>query len=382
MPQVSCVYWQEYNSINGPVCYCEVAAFDKKLSAQELAKIGCTPEKRRQCLSLMEAQVGRGTVAATPPAVVTNACNAPKEVASSHVAIAENKARSSWLTLVILGILAGAYIAFGAEFSTMVTHDLAGKVGDGLTRLITGMAFSVGLVMVVIGGAELFTGNNLMAIGVLQGRVSVGQLLRNWAIVYLANFAGSLAVVGIMYATGLWAVNGGLVGAKAVAIANTKATLSLEQAFFRGIMCNWLVCLAVWLATAGRDVISKIVGIMLPITAFVASGFEHSIANMYFIPMGLALKGEPIVLAALAKAGNISVAQAQASLAGLTWSNFLLGNLLWVTIGNIVGGAIFVGTAYWSVYLRPTAKAVRAQRAEQAQEGITVGQGTAAPAAK
>ena len=261
----------------------------------------------------------------------------PSEICKKIEETSKQKAVLSFRCLIILGVLAGVYIGFGAELSTMVTHDMAKYLGMGFSKFIAGSVFSVGLMLVVIGGAELFTGNCLMFGYAICRDIKAGQLFRNWSIVYLANFAGSLFLVGIMYYSGLWEIGNFGVGAKALTIANAKVSLSFVEAFCRGICCNWLVCLAVWLAVAGQDIVSKILGIYFPIMAFVASGFEHSIANMYFIPMGLILKGNEAVVAS---AGLLE------KLGQLTWNSFLLNNLLPVTLGNIVGGGIFVAGVY------------------------------------
>lgn len=288
-----------------------------------------------------------------------SAFNSPAETAEVALGIAEVKAKNSFKNLAILGILAGVYIAFGAQLSNMVTFDLAKYLGAGFSRFIAGSVFSVGLMLVVIGGAELFTGNTLMFQGLMAGKIGTGGMLRNWVIVYFANFAGSLLLVWLMYSTGLWKTSDGLVGAKAVMTASAKVDLTWGEAFARGILCNWLVVLAVWLAIAGRDVVSKIFGIFFPIMAFVASGFEHSIANMYFIPMGIALKNDPKVLGSLATLVNGDVA---AKVANLTWGNFIVKNLIPVTLGNIVGGALFVGGLYWMTYV--------AKRGVAAKKGV------------
>jgi len=267
----------------------------------------------------------------------------PSEICKQVEEASKQKAALPLRCLIILGILAGVYIGFGAELSTMVTYDLTEYLGVGFSKFLAGSVFSVGLMLVVIGGAELFTGNCLMLSCVMRRNIKAEKLLRNWSTVYLANFAGALLLAVIMYYSGLWKVGHFGVGAKALAIANGKVNLSFIEAFCRGICCNWLVCLAVWLAVAGQDIVSKILGIYFPIMAFVASGFEHSIANMYFIPMGLFLKGNLSVVAASGLTETLN---------NLTWSNFLIGNLLPVTLGNIVGGAFFVGGAYHLTYLR------------------------------
>jgi formate/nitrite transporter len=267
----------------------------------------------------------------------------PKEVAENVVAISKNKSELRVVPMLLLGMLAGVYIGFGAELCTMVTHDLSKYFGVGFAKFVGGSVFSVGLMLVVIAGAELFTGNCLMLTGVLARQVSIRGMLRNCFFVYFANFAGSILLVIIMYYSGLWKVGNLGVGVAALTTAVGKADLSFSEAFFRGIGCNWLVCLAVWLAIAGKDSISKIFGIYFPIMAFVASGFEHSVANMYFIPMGLFLKGEAAVVNAAGLAEKIN---------GFTWSKFAIGNLVPVTLGNIVGGGFFVGVVYFLIYLR------------------------------
>ena len=254
-------------------------------------------------------------------------------------AVGVKKATSSVLNVVVLGVLAGVYIGFGAALATLVGHDAARHVGVGIAQILVGSVFSVGLILVVIAGAELFTGNNLMIASVLGKEYGPKRLLGRWGLVYLANFAGSILLAFIMYQSGLWKMASSAVGAKAIAIANAKVNLSFGEAFFRGIGCNWLVCLAVWMALSAKDVAGKILAIFFPIMAFVALGYEHCVANMYFIPIGLFLKGT-------AAAGGF------ASLSSLTWGNFLAANLVPVTLGNIVGGGLFVGSVYWLVYMR------------------------------
>ena len=251
------------------------------------------------------------------------------------------KATASILNILILGVLAGVYIGFGAALATLVGHDAAGRFGVGVGQVLTGSAFSVGLILVVIAGAELFTGNNLMIASVLGRQYGPARLLSRWAVVYAANFIGSILLVLVMYYSGLWKMAANAVGAKAIAIANAKVNLPFAEAFFRGVGCNWLVCLAVWMAFSAKEIAGKVLVIFFPITAFVALGYEHCVANMYFIPMGLLLKGT-------AAAGGL----APAALESLTWGAFVTANLIPVTLGNIAGGAIFVGTAYWCVYMR------------------------------
>ncbi|MDW7673911.1 MAG: formate/nitrite transporter family protein [Bacillota bacterium] len=268
----------------------------------------------------------------------------PGEITKNAVEIGVKKANLPLNNMLILAILAGAYIAFAAEVSTMITHDASSFLGAGVARLLSGAIFSVGLMLVVICGAELFTGNCLLIIGVLEGKITSSQMFRNWAIVFSANFIGALLVVFLMKESGLWGANGFLHGVAAVKTAAAKIDMTFSQAFARGILANWLVCLAVWMAYASKDYVGKVVGIFFVITAFVASGFEHSIANMYFIPAGIFAKTIPAVV----QAGGL----APELLASLTWQSFIYKNLIPVTLGNIVGGVLFVGMAYWSVFLQ------------------------------
>jgi formate/nitrite transporter len=269
---------------------------------------------------------------------------APKTIAETVAqTVGVAKATSPWLTVFVLGILAGAYIGFGGLLSTTVTFDTASKWGIGITKILGGAAFSVGLMLVVIAGAELFTGNNLMVSSVMMKEITFSTMLKRWGVVFVANFIGSLIVVFVFYFSGLWKTGDGALGVAAVKIAYNKTALTFGEALWRGIGCNWLVCLAVWMALAARQIIGKIFAIFFPIMAFVAIGFEHSVANMYFIPTGIMLMNG---------AGFNSVSGVDPNILG--WMNFLWRNLLPVTIGNIIGGAVFVGMSYWGAYLRPT----------------------------
>jgi formate/nitrite transporter len=244
------------------------------------------------------------------------------------------------LSMVLLGLLAGFFIGLGAIFCILVTTDIG--LGFGLGKLLGGLAFSLGLILVVVAGAELFTGNSLIVAPWLSTRVSGSALLRNWGIVYFANFAGALILVAILFGTRFWALSGYEVGANALVVAAGKASLGFWPALCRGIMCNILVCLAVWMCLAGRSVTEKILAIVFPITAFVACGFEHSIANMFFIPMGIAMAGQAEVV----QAAGVTAAQiANVNVLGL------FNNLVPVTIGNVIGGSS-VGIVYWLVFLR------------------------------
>jgi len=267
----------------------------------------------------------------------------PGGIANAMVAIGKAKANLSISRMLLLGILAGAFIGFGSELATITTYDMPKYLGVGFTKFIFGSVFSVGLMLVIIAGAELFTGNNLIFIKVLNREGELGKMFKSWFWVFVANFLGSLILVWMMFGTGLWKTGNFAVGAKALAIANGKVNLGWWEAFTRGIGCNWLVCLAVWMSVASKDVIGKIFGIYFPIMAFVASGFEHCVANMYFIPMGLLLKGNDTVVAAAGLAGKLS---------NLTLQGFFVNNLIPVTLGNIIGGSVCVATVYWLAYLK------------------------------
>lgn len=268
----------------------------------------------------------------------------PKEIAGRVETIGVAKTNLNFLANFTLSVLAGVFIAFGAALFTLVVHD--SKLSFGLTQLIGGLSFCLGLILVVVAGAELFTGNNLLVMAYVSKKITLRKLLESWVIVFLGNFIGALSLTLWVYLSRQWSANGNLVGAKALLIANAKVGLPFIVAFTRGVLCNALVCLAVWLCMAGRSITDKILSILFPISAFVALGFEHSVANMYFIPMGLLLKNEPAVLEAVAamtgKAGDFT---------NLTAQTFLMNNLLPVTLGNIVGGGLLVGLVYWFVYL-------------------------------
>ena len=261
----------------------------------------------------------------------------PLETVRAIVANGRRVITQSRATTLVLSLLAGVYIAFGSELATVVTQDGAGILGRGVTSLLGGSVFSIGLVLVVVCGAELFTGNSFLASSAMDCEISWGKVGENWLIVILGNLAGSLFFAWLMFESRLWA--NGNVAEHAITIAVNKCQLPFGVALIRGILCNWLVCLAVFMATAARDIAGKVLACYLPIMAFVASGFEHSIANMYFIPTGLLIAAEQ---------GK--------SLPGLSWSNFFLKNLLPVTLGNILGGVVFVALAYWFVHLKGVVK--------------------------
>jgi len=281
----------------------------------------------------------------------------PAEMAVRAEEVGVSKARMGLATLFALGVLAGIFIALGAIFATTVTaptisvdpatgNKLATWLPFGITKLTGGFAFCLGLILVVVAGAELFTGNNLIIMAWANKRISTYSVLRNWGIVYLGNFAGAIMTVIVVVLSGQYTFGSGAVGLNALNIAQAKVGYGFVQAIFLGSLCNMLVCLAVWLVFSARTTTDKILSIIFPITAFVAAGFEHSIANMYFIPMGLAIKQMA------GEAFWTSIGSSAADYATLTWGNFFLHNLLPVTIGNIIGGAIGVGVVYYVIHLR------------------------------
>jgi formate/nitrite transporter len=275
---------------------------------------------------------------------------ASADIAKKVEAAGIKKANLPFLSVTLLSILAGSFIAIGGMLLTLVTFN--STLPLGLTKLIGGLVFCTGLILVVVAGAELFTGNNLIVMGVASKIVRFSQLLKNWIIVYIGNFIGSLAVVLLMYYTNIWKMGSFGYAAKAVVIAADKVNLTFAEGLTRGILCNALVCLAIWMCFGARQIISKIAAIIFPITAFVALGFEHSVANMYLIPMGIILKNNPSVIEAVIKMSP------DLNLSHLTIYG-MFGNLLSVTIGNIIGGAIMVGLIYWIIIVLPQKRSVK-----------------------
>lgn len=253
----------------------------------------------------------------------------PQQIAQRVEAAGVTKARLPILQTAVLGILAGAFIAFGAVFYTLTIT--GSDLGFGPTRFLGGVAFSLGLILVVVGGAELFTGNNLIVMAWADRKISLGQLLRNWAIVYVANFVGALGIAVLVVLSDVFGLGDGTVGETAARIATGKLSLGAIEAFTRGILCNMLVCLAIWLCFAARTVIGKMFAIIFPIAAFVGLGFEHSVANMFVIPVAM-----------------------MAGLIDWQVAGFLY-NLAVVTAGNVIGGSGFVALTYWIIY-RPGAR--------------------------
>jgi formate/nitrite transporter len=272
-----------------------------------------------------------GLDALPPPAMARKA----EDVGVAKAAMAAPK-------VFALAVLAGAFIALGALFATTVTAGTS-DLAFGVTRLLAGLTFSLGLILVVVAGAELFTGNNLVVMAWAGRRVSTTRLLAGWLLVYVGNFAGAIATAALVYLARQYEFGGGAVGEQALAIGVAKTSLGFGQAVVLGTLCNALVCLAVWLTYSARTVADKILAVVPPIAAFVAAGFEHSVANMYFIPFALFVKSD------VGGGGAVDIS-------GLTWDAFLLDNLLPVTLGNIVGGTLMVGAVYWFVYLRDAAR--------------------------
>lgn len=271
----------------------------------------------------------------------------PPEMAAKAESVGITKAKMGWRNMFLLAVLAGAFIALGAIFATTITTAGAGdRLTFGVTKLLGGLVFSLGLILVIVAGAELFTGNNLIIMAWANRHVSTWQLLRNWSIVYVGNFVGSIATVVIMFLCKQYMFANGSVGLNALNIANAKCSIGFVQAIALGIMCNALVCLSVWLCFSARTTTDRILSIIFPITAFVACGFEHCVANMYFIPFGLFVKSAAPI--------NFweNIGKTASDYANLTWGNFLVTNLLPVTIGNIIGGSILVGIIYWFIYIR------------------------------
>lgn len=267
--------------------------------------------------------------------------NTPKEIAENYINITKSKTQLSFLKTLLLAILAGMFVAFAgvASAASSVT------VGNpSIAKLVSACVFPAGLSMVIVAGSELFTGNNLLIIGVLQKEIKIKQMLRNLIIVYIGNFIGSVITALIAFFGGTYSLFGDQLAVSVIKTAAAKSSLDFGKALILGIACNFLVCIAVWMAFAAKTAGGKIACVFFPIMAFVVSGFEHSVANMYYLAAGLLAKTNPAYLAAAAEAGvNTDT---------LNVLNALVGNLLPVTIGNMIGGMVFVGVFYWVIYLR------------------------------
>jgi formate transporter len=260
----------------------------------------------------------------------------PAEIAERVHAVGVAKAHLPTLQTLMLGMVAGGFIGLGALYYTLVISDA--QLSFGAARVLGGVTFSLGLILVVVAGAELFTGNNFLVMAWADRQITTLELLRNWSLVYIANAVGAIGLAAVVYLSHHASMNGGAVGLAYLKIAAAKTALPFGEAFFKGVLCNLLVCLAVWLTLAGRSVTDKVLAVIFPISAFVAAGFEHCVANMYFIPLGVFLK-----LGGL-EAKGIDTTR-------LDWSGFA-NNLLPVTLGNIVGGSVMVAAVYYTIYGR------------------------------
>lgn len=259
----------------------------------------------------------------------------PKEIAERVATTGVAKARLPWLSMLMLAVLAGAFIGLGGMYFVIIKSDVA-QLGFAASQVLGGVAFSLGLILVIIAGAELFTGNNLLVMAWAERMISTGELLRNWLVVCIGNFIGAMGLALLVFLSRHTEMNSGAIAEQYVSIAVAKCTLPFWAAFFKGALCNVLVCMAVWMAIAGRSVTDKAVAIVFPISAFVAAGFEHSIANMYFIPLAMLLQN----------VDQVGVAQYT-----ITWASFF-GNLVPVILGNLAGGSVLVGLVYHVIYQR------------------------------
>ena len=263
----------------------------------------------------------------------------PPEIAHRFIEVGIKKAQLPVFKLLLLGILGGAFIAFASEASNMAAHNI---VSVGLAKVLGGAVFTTGLMMVVITGAELFTGNSLLVVGFFERKFTWIKMLKNWFFVYIGNFIGSLIVVALIFYSGQLNFSDGGLGGFTIKVAVSKVNLTFIQGLTMGILCNWLVCMAIWMAFSTKDIAGKLLSIFFPIWLFITSGFEHCVANMYYIPMGILAKSNQTWVNAAMGLG-VTPAKLQA----LNWGSFLKNNLLPVTLGNIIGGSLFVGMIYW-----------------------------------
>lgn len=272
-----------------------------------------------------------------------NMIHSPAEIANRIVETGRKKTDLPVRNMLLLGILAGAFIAFASQGSNVAIHTIE-SVGVG--KALAGAIFSTGLMMVVITGAELFTGNMLIIVSCMEGKSRWLNMLKSWIFVYTGNFLGSLLIAGLIFLSGQFQFSGGMLGAFTIKTAVYKVNLTFSNAFFMGVLCNWLVCMGVWMAQAAKDMAGKLLAVFFPIWLFITSGFEHSVANMYYIPAGIFAKANPAWAEAAASLG-VTAEKLQA----LNWQNFFLKNLIPVTLGNMVGGTVFVGLMFWLVFL-------------------------------
>lgn len=270
----------------------------------------------------------------------------PKEICEYVESVGKQKANNKFIQTIILGILAGAFIAIGGFSAAMASHSIENV---GLAKLVAGIIFPVGLMLVLICGAELFTGNCLLTVAYVQRKITLKKMLKNWVVVYFSNLVGAFIIVVLIYYSGLLSTNGGKLGGYAIKVAANKCGLTFTQAFTSGILCNFVVSLAVWGSYAAKDIVGKVFISFFPIMAFVIAGFEHSVANMYYLLLGVFAKVNPAYIEmshqTAEKVANVNIIH-------------IVKNLIPATLGNIVGGGIFVGLAYWLIYAKASTKDV------------------------
>jgi formate/nitrite transporter len=308
-----------------------------------------TTKAVRSVKSVKTKDIKAATPAVAPPTprvVYDVDAYSPQQIAARLDAVAAVKAKDSPAVTFWLGVNAGVFIALGAQFATLVVSDSG--LHAGLTAVVGAICFCLGLIMVVVGGAELFTGNCMIFIGYLEKRITTKRICNHWNISLIGNFVGSLIVVAFVYKAHQFSFFDYMVGGKALLIANKKVNLTFSVAFSKAVLCNAMVCMAVWVCFSARNVADKIMTLVFPIAGFVASGFEHLVANMYFIPMGIILKGHPEVVAAAEKMAGKTL-----DLSNLTWKGFFVINQFPVLLGNVFGGILLAGVAFWFIYLRP-----------------------------
>lgn len=284
----------------------------------------------------------------------------PGEIAHNYIETGCNKAKFPMYKTLVLSILAGAFIAFAAQGSNVAIHTISSV---GISKALAGALFATGLMMVVITGAELFTGNTLIVVSCMEKKTRWLSMLKNWLVVYVGNFIGSLIIVLFIIYSGQLDFSSGLLGGFTIKVASYKTSLTFTQALCMGILCNWLVCLAVWMASAAKDIAGKLLAIFFPIWLFITSGFEHSVANMYYIPAGILAKQNPEWVNQA-----ITLGVTPEKLEHLTWGTFMVNNALPVTLGNIIGGSIFVGLMYWLGFIY---KRKNPQTSEAENQSIT-----------
>ena len=338
-----------------PVKMAKTVRTTKTIKAAKTVKTKATkPVKTAKIVRTRKAVRSVKSVKTAMPAVVPKSTKtvydidaySPQQIAARLDAVAAVKAKDSPAVTFWLGVNAGVFIALGAQFATLVISDSG--LHAGLTAVVGAICFCLGLIMVVVGGAELFTGNCMIFIGYLEKRITTRRIVDHWTISLIGNFVGSLIVVFFIYKAHQFSFYDYMVGGKALLIANKKVNLPFSVAFSKAVLCNAMVCMAVWVCFSARNVADKIMTLVFPIAGFVASGFEHLVANMYFIPMGIILKGKPEVVAAAEKMAGKTL-----DLSNLTWKGFFVINQIPVFIGNVLGGVLLAGIAFWFIYLRP-----------------------------